>query len=71
MSDTKKTDEHPVVKIAGFGAGASIAIAAIAFLFMRPITDWGMFAVALAVAAPSAMAWGVCTAFIKSGNRPQ
>lgn len=69
MSDTKKTDESPVVKIAGFGAGASIAIAAIAFLFLRPITDLGLFAVALAVAAPCAMAWGVCTALIKSGNK--
>ena len=70
MSDNTKADESPVVKIAGFGAGASVAIAGIAFLFIRPITDWGMFAVALAVAAPSAMAWGVCTALIKSGNRP-
>jgi hypothetical protein len=31
----------------------------------------GMFAVALAVAAPSAMAYGSCTALIKSGNKPQ
>lgn len=71
MSDAKKTDENPVVKVAGMGAGASVAIAAIAFLFMRPITDLGMFAVALAVAAPSAMAWGLCNALIKSGNKPQ
>lgn len=71
MSDMKRTDENPVVKIAGFGAGASVGIAAIALLFMRPITDMGMFAVALAVAAPCAMAWGVCVALLKSGNRPQ
>ena len=71
MSDTKKTDENAVVKVAGYGAGAAVGVAAIAFLFMRPITDLGLFAVALAVAAPCAMAWGVCTAIIKSGGKPQ
>lgn len=71
MSEMKKTDENPVVKVAGFGAGASAGIAAIAFLFMRPITDLGLFAVALAVAAPAAMAWGICSALVKSGSRPQ
>jgi hypothetical protein len=71
MSETKKTDENPVVKVAGYGAGAAVGIAAIAFLFMRPITDLGLFAVAIAVAAPCAMAWGVCVALIKGGNKPQ
>ena len=68
MNDTNRADENPVVKIAGFGAGASVGIAAIAFLFLRPITDMGMFAVALAVAAPCAMAWGICAVLIRAGD---
>ena len=72
MSDDKnKTEESPIVKIAGMGAGASVGIAALAFLFLRVMSDMGIFAVALAIAAPSAMAFGICTAMIKNSKPPQ
>ena len=63
MSDEKS--ESPIVKIASAGAGASAGIAFLAFFFLREISDAGMFAVAIAIAAPSAMAFGICHAMIK------
>ena len=58
-----------VIALVAFCGGiASVVIALIAFGLMRPITDAGMFAIALTVAAPSAMAFGICYALIKHGK---
>ena len=65
MSDDK--NENPIVKIATAGASASAGIAFIAFFFLHSITDTGMFAIAIAAAAPSGMAFGICYAMIKYG----
>ena len=66
MSDEK--NENPIVKIATYSAGSSAGIAFLAFFFLHSITDVGMFAVAIAVAAPSVMAYGICHAMIKYGR---
>ena len=68
MSDEKnEKPDNPILKIASTGATTSGVIAFFAFLWVHPATDLGMFAVAIAIAAPSAMAFGICHAMIKYG----
>lgn len=73
MSDekNKQSDMAPVIAItACAGTGASAFIALIAFLNLRQISDLGMLGIALMVAAPSAMAFGIAYTLIKYGKRP-
>ena len=73
MNDANKGQDNnaPVIAItACAGAGASALIALIAFLNLRQISDLGMLGIALMVAAPSAMAFGIVYALLKYGQRP-
>lgn len=69
--DDKKNENPPVIAIVAFcGAFASVVIALIAFVNMQQISDVGMIGIAIMVAAPSAMAFGISYALIKYG-KPQ
>ena len=63
----KKESPPPIVVVAGSCAGASVGIAALAFLLMHQFTDAGIWAVAAMVAAPSAM--GVAIAYFMTKPR--
>jgi len=66
--DEQLTNAPVIAIVACAGAGASALIALIAFLNLRQISDVGMIGIALMVAAPSAMAFGIAYALIKHGK---
>jgi hypothetical protein len=57
--ETKKGADNPLVLIAGYCAGASFGIAAVAFLLLHDFNDGRWWAIAAMVAAPSLMACGI------------
>jgi predicted ABC-type transport system involved in lysophospholipase L1 biosynthesis ATPase subunit len=68
--DEQLTNAPVIAIVACAGAGASSLIALIAFLNLHQITDLGMVGIALMVAAPCAMAFGIAYALIKHGKGP-
>ena len=57
--ETKKDLANPLVLIAGYCAGASFGIAAVAFLLLHELNDGRWWAIAAMVAAPSLMGCGI------------
>ena len=69
-NDTNNTGaNHPLVAIAGCCGGASCGIAAIVFLLLHNISDAGMWAIAVMVAAPSAMGCGIAYFMFRQPGR--
>ena len=57
--ETKRDAGNPLVLIAGYCAGASFGIAAVAFLLLHELNDGRWWAIAAMVAAPSMMGCGI------------
>lgn len=69
IDEFKKEPANPFTQVALYAGGASVAIALLAFQSLHTISDAGMFAIALAVAAPSLMGFGI--ALVMSRQPPK
>jgi len=58
-NETNKASLHPIVVVAGYCAGASVMIVAIALALLNNISDGGMWAIAAMAAAPALMGIGI------------
>ena len=65
MADSPKPQPNPLTTLAGSCAGASVGIAALAFILLHPISDSGMWAIAAMVAAPSLMGCVIAYLIVK------
>lgn len=63
--DPKKEPVNPFALVALYAGGASAGIAFLAFVNLHRISDAGMFAIALMVAAPSLMGIGIALVMSK------
>ena len=70
MNDENKKDSaNPLVLIAGYCAGASFGIAAVAFLLLHQVSDGRWWAIAAMVAAPSLMGCGIAYFMCKQSRQ--